>query len=952
MGSPYAGSSSGGGSVYAQGGTSGSVYAGSGTAPGPAKPHHGSFFGNLVGGGESFLRGIGPGAVTLADDLLKPPPGGVLQSWEHPLRSFKKDPLNTQMLRPMLHSEAKYYSPLAHGDLGGFYKNFHANPFNLLLDAATVATLGGGAVAKGGKVLADAGAISKESKLAKLGEPTALTVPDLAKQMGQEGKDVVLRPSASNPVTKGRQVGINKLLNSRAVPNAAPIIGSEARLARHVVKGATVAGQSLALKSVPLTQAFGRLNKTEQAVWHLKMQHLDPEGWQNLMAEGAVKDPKGTEALMTSKLQDAKLNALYKNPRSSKRLMDALAKGHSAADLLTADKVARGIIDPVAAVERPYLPLRLQAGAKVVGKDAATDELPQGVHDLPGQSIPELAQRIADKGEMQPSYVPHSAEVDRKPFQSWRPGANPPMKPGSTRQNEATLLTKGMLNLHKNALADEMKLHARFVQRGDVHEALMQVAAKEPATGLPDKYRFLKTTSGQASAPYTQQAAGALKAEMESKQSLLDKYTSRDASLPDEQYAKDAEGHRLIVPDHVANSLALEAKPARGIAQHLLYNKPTTIWKHMVLGLRPAYMVNIIASQHILGALQMAGGTRGVTAYLNHLLPGARLGKLTDATIEDTMPEQAMATFSGSTGTTGVTGAAAKVYQGVMPATLRVETWLRRLMIEGWAKSSPQIVRAMAENGGDLNLAMRQIAKTDPQVLHEISSRVDHAQGNYRNYSPTEQKLRQIIPFYGWDRHIIQSTYRIMAERPALANLGQKVGQQGSQMTLAEFGRLPAYLQGIIGIKPSWLPGWLKRIEGVGTPVLASKAFEPFSSVADIGAAGGAVFGKPGTGSDQFSSVNPILTGALEYLTGKSLLTGTPLKGNIPGGLLTNIPARMALGLPQARLAETAAGWHPLGESKAPTASQDWLTQLLTLAGVPIKTLNVPRANSLAAKLP
>ncbi len=260
----------------------------------------------------------------------------------------------------------------------------------------------------------------------------------------------------------------------------------------------------------------------------------------------------------------------------------------------------------------------------------------------------------------------------------------------------------------------------------------------------------------------------------------------------------------------------------------------------------------------------------------------------------------------------------------------------------------------MRANGGDINTAMRTVAQTNPGVLKEISTRVDHAQGNYRSYTPLEQKIRSVVPFYGWDRHIIQSTYRILAERPALANAGFKIGQQGQHLNMAEFGRLPSYLQGLIGIPRSWLPGWLAKAEGAGTvPVLESKAFEPFSTDVDIlNAAKTLVTGNPGAGNDQFSNINPLLTSALEFFTGKSLLTGTALKGHIPGGAITNIPARIALDLPQARIIEQAAGWHPIGASKSPTSSQDTYTQLLALLGLPVKGLNVSRANSLAAKVP
>ncbi len=644
--------------------------------------------GGLLGEIGGALRGIGPGLVQLGS-------AGYQDLAGNP--------------KPIATVAGNY----AKSDLNS-WENFATTGKPNLQVGLDIATLGTGLGSLAGglsRFAVDRGLVAPAGKIAAIGKSADLTVPDLAKQFGQEGENVLLRQSSTNPVIRARQVAVNKLLNSKVVPNATPLVGSEARLGRAVVRNSVTPGQAFGLKAVPLESAFNRLNKTEQAAWHLKMQHLDPEGWSDLLAAKAIGDPKSTEGVMWTKLQGQKLNSLYRNPTQSKRLMTALQAGHEASALLQTDKVIRGILDPLTAAERPYLPQRLLHHATIVPPAKATEAQPAGIFDRPGASIPELAQKLETQGAAaglpdelrQPSYVPHSAKTDRPIIGQWRgkPGANPPARPGSTRFNQGTLLKSGILNLHRNSLADEMKLHARFIQRTDTHSALQQVAAKLPEKGLPTGYRLLKSATGEAGLPYTEQAAGALKAEMETKQSLLDRFTTRDQSLPDEHYARDAEGHKLMIPDHVANLLSMEARQTPSMVRDILWNKPTTVWKHMILGLRPAYMTNILVSQHILGALQMAGGRRGVEAYLNHVVPGARLGKLTDATIEDTMPEQAIATFSGSTGTASRgRGVAGKLYQGVMPATLKAETWLRRLMIEGWAKSEPEIQAAMRANGG------------------------------------------------------------------------------------------------------------------------------------------------------------------------------------------------------------------------------------------------------------
>ena len=876
--------------------------------PSAKKSGGGGLFNKIVHATEGTLASIGTGIANQATDEYH----AIGKTIHHPIISTKggyfhpQDPnaADKQMhtLGAMIQSEKNYYNPLVHGHLGAFGKNVEHNPINLAFDLATVLTAGGSAAARLDALGAKAGLTP-----GRLGTAADLTVPDLAKQAGQPGNDVLLRRSSQNPVIRARQVAVNKALNA-ARPDI-PLIGSEARLGRAVARKASREGQSLAAKSAAFDNSFDRLNKHEKVVWHLHMRAVDPHAWAQLLKEGAIKNPLGTEATLSKWLQDKKVNDLYRNP--SKRINQALDAGRNLSDLMTAEKVKRGYITETTAAESPYKSLRV-------------------LHE--DESVPAMAHRIAAEGKIQPHYVPDTAETGKLPRQSWRPsGSNPPAPLKSTRHNEGILFKKGAINVHGNALGTEMRLFARHVQRTNINSALQEVAAKEPETGLPRGYTYLKTVSGEKSAPYTDRAAAELTHVLgspeESKGELLKRFTTTDPK--DENIATDGEGHRLIVPDSVAEQLAVHARPTRSLVQWLLYNKPTTVWKHLVLGLRPAYLPNIILSQHILGVTQMAGGGKGFFAYINHLIPGARLGKLTDATIEDVMPEQASSSFSGSTGVAGHSKQIGKLRiptGGVMGPTLKAETWLRRLMIEGWAKSEPAVQAALKENGGDINAALRQVAKSDPHVIDDISQRVDHAQGNYRSYTPAEEKLRQVVPFYGWDRHIVQSTLRILLERPGVANYGIKSGQQGQKNIKALYGDLPPYLQGIVSLG--------------GNTVLSTKAVNPFGSLSDIVAA------TQGGSPDTLNAINPIIPALIEWKTGKSLVTGQPLKGT------HNPILRLIEGLPQARLAAAALGKHPLGQSKHPTSnSADFWAQLEALLGYPKKTLNVANANA-AAKLP
>src|SRR4029453_9350787 len=87
----------------------------------------------------------------------------------------------------------------------------YTHPLQPILDVATVASLGAGGVAKGGSLLAKAGAISPESGLARLGARTTLTTRSPAAVKGEEGADVLEEISSTRPLVKGRQVLCQKV---------------------------------------------------------------------------------------------------------------------------------------------------------------------------------------------------------------------------------------------------------------------------------------------------------------------------------------------------------------------------------------------------------------------------------------------------------------------------------------------------------------------------------------------------------------------------------------------------------------------------------------------------------------------------------------------------------------------------------------------------------------------
>jgi hypothetical protein len=369
---------------------------------------------------------------------------------------------------------------------------------------------------------------------------------------------------------------------------------------------------------------------------------------------------------------------------------------------------------------------------------------------------------------------------------------------------------------------------------------------------------------------------------------------------------------------------------------------PLSAWKMLVLGLRPAFFANITIGNSVLGLLQMAPGRWGFVGWLNQVVPG--FYKLAGAplsveTMRDVFPEQAGGTFAGSVshrmyhGGNPVLRGIETAAQGVTPATIAYENVLRRALAEGWARATPQVQDLMERNGGDINAALQEVAQKSPQTIDGISRRVDNALGNYRTYNKFERAVKAVVPFYGWNRHITSSLFRLASERPQLLDALLNTGQQGKQQADQILGALPSYLEGAVG---AHLPSWLGGQQGA-TTVIDPRSWNPFSTIIDEGRlASNLAGGQAGQASDAYP-LAPDVEALIEQMTGRSLLTGAPIKGNAFVDEAKNLS-------PQVSLATRG--------TPTPNAINEnrQLAQLMRLLGLPVENLNLAAAQAAAAK--
>tara|TARA_R110000823_G_scaffold277831_1_gene396315 strand:- start:1784 stop:5788 length:4005 start_codon:yes stop_codon:yes gene_type:complete len=165
----------------------------------------------------------------------------------------------------------------------------------------------------------------------------------------------------------------------------------------------------------------------------------------------------------------------------------------------------------------------------------------------------------------------------------------------------------------------------------------------------------------------------------------------------------------------------------------------------------------------------------------------------------------------------------------------------------------------------------------DPLFLREVRHGTDMVSGNYRDFTTFERNMRNfLIPFYAWTRHSALFTKRMVQERPLTANALAWTGNYGYEKTL-EIGGLPEWL-----LQTLPMPQFLENILDLN-PLMDNRAtigsVMPFGTFGQsVAATGNLAFGHKFGNSDVFDFASPFVQQLVEQQTGRSLLTGAPVK--------------------------------------------------------------------------
>lgn len=167
---------------------------------------------------------------------------------------------------------------------------------------------------------------------------------------------------------------------------------------------------------------------------------------------------------------------------------------------------------------------------------------------------------------------------------------------------------------------------------------------------------------------------------------------------------------------------------------------------------------------------------------------------------------------------------------------------------------------------------------TDPTFLHSVRHTADGILGNYRDFGPVEQAVRNyLIPFYAWQRHSALFTKRLFQERPLTANASFQLGNYGFERVTAA-GGIPEWMYESVPMPEQLADIFDLAPDRMNRLMLGS--LNPFSTTTDGIMAAGGLFAGQGmipSGKGLFDYTNPFINAIVEQSTGISTFTGRPL---------------------------------------------------------------------------
>lgn len=928
------------------------------------------------GGGGFGLDDLGFAGNVVGDvkDIAVNIPGGV--------KATVTDPIGTAK------AIGRSYADTYGQGFGHFLHTFYEHPVPIAADALTLITGVGAVAGRTSATLGKAGEITLRSPAARAGELAAATVTKTTSRnpvirvrqtavhnalqklptdlpvLGEDARFTRATkrgPAAAASVLRQENNAYNKAFaalskNERKafhilarLPTAELLDGWRATLQKEAARGNTDAKTLLADLDNPKilklydkpTKAITRTLNEASKLGDRAVQEMERLG---LLSKTQAEEARYRHAILASGGQiraQEKQQRMLRSPawiKAKKRVVslqkryDRLeAKGERGGYKFTVGPDGEAAVteaDVTYQASKPTLE-RIGAALSVAKDELARIEARYGRRaDQPAPpDIPALREQIAAAGRPQPVYIP---DVPKRAER--RGGGNNVSYSSPVNKTQGLLFLTGRLALEPDVLGPQFLRVVTYAHFRDLHDGLLDASVKIlPGGSLPEGWRFVKK-------PPNGFEAGVYDL-LNNPDEIPEGLAARGLTTHDSGQALLDGGARYAVPGRMARQFEAEFKRGSSAARWFI-EKPTTVWRALVLNLRVAWLVNNVVGNHLLYSLRYAG-PNGLRAYLAAVATSKGATKVrellhmpetrrvfTSEDIAELIPEQASGTFIGTQAPSIKGGRTLRrAGLGLATADKAIEGGLRRAAVNAELRKHPAVkarLQDMPKETRSFREAARREIEANPQVARDVSEAVNRALGDFHALSPIERRyVRAVFPFYAWYRAITQIALRLPLDTPGRAALLAQLAEIGKADTEAGLGPLPSYLEGSLPLGEDRL--------------LKTQGPNPFATIPQLGRAAAVPF-FPGQRTNALAgTMNPFVQALGGLVFGKEATKR---------GLAADFGAGIATDLPQVALAKSLLQGPAESKLYQPSSTDD----LLAFLGVGVKTINRKRAAELAAQ--
>lgn len=395
---------------------------------------------------------------------------------------------------------------------------------------------------------------------------------------------------------------------------------------------------------------------------------------------------------------------------------------------------------------------------------------------------------------------------------------------------------------------------------------------------------------------------------------------------------------------HTLKDLGIEGQRSATLLR-TLYRAPTKVWKSVLIGYSPRVVINNGVGNWLMYAMRQGGGhsLRGfvdAVRYTRGQKAATEMLRETGTLAKQNLFDKHFADELGNTFINATVGEHRSFLSGPFyPAVHRyADVPVRVASISAFLRGDPAVQALMKQGVGFEDAASRVLVR-NPELRARAADHARSIAGDYFTMTPLEHVVRDIMPFYLWDKHIVKHTVNMLKERPAVVAAGTALGAQGSAATRKELGAVPSYMLGLLG---------LGKQNGKEV-ALSTQGLNPYATVPDLVdfAQGLVTGGGPNPGEAAAGEVNPVLSGLISHIAGQKPTGGKVVNH---GGILPSVLYDTAQSLTPVQLLQRLVNGAPAAPKTPPLYTKDINTLLSSLAGIPIKKADLGRAHQLAAE--